>query len=108
VRQERQDSGVTQPILSHTENSSYVVNLFSLHNYQLIRELVEVQSPDIFSATVQPPSTYTNIRKNAAATAREPKKSANNNTEGGKRAKGMYMLYTTLSAGPLIIRMTIK
>jgi hypothetical protein len=74
VQQERHDSGVTLSMVQHSNNSNFVVNLFLLHNYQLVRLLVESQMSQVFHTCVEPPAEHESIRKTAAAHARLPKK----------------------------------
>lgn len=78
VRQEREDSGVTLPAIQHCDNSEFVVNTFSLHNYEIISQLVESHLSDYFGTRIELPSNYTKIRQAAAQNAREPKKKESN------------------------------
>ncbi|KAG9097101.1 hypothetical protein FRC06_007956 [Ceratobasidium sp. 370] len=40
VRQERQDTDVTQKAIKHTDDTNFLVNIHSMHNYMLIRKLL--------------------------------------------------------------------
>jgi hypothetical protein len=73
VRQEHQDSGVTLPAIEHRNNSDFVINLFALHNYNLIANLVESHLGGYLNSPVESPSRYEEIRNQAARRVREPK-----------------------------------
>jgi hypothetical protein len=95
VREERQDSGFTRPVIEHNDSVNFVVNILSLHNSQVIRRLVS-QNSGFIDRPLIPPSQYPTIRQNAVislvghdlAESRNDDKSA----PGSDNDEGMYSL----------------
>lgn len=69
VRQERQDSGVTRPAIKHNDDTDFIVNILSLHNYKMIRQLIDDRF-ECFTA-LHSPTTYPSIRQQAVASLDE-------------------------------------
>ncbi|QRV78439.1 hypothetical protein RhiJN_06454 [Ceratobasidium sp. AG-Ba] len=74
MRQERQLSGVAVSMMDHKNDIDFFVNVFSLHNYELINALVEYHLPGYMRMCVQAASDHEQIRLWAAKETRKPKK----------------------------------
>jgi hypothetical protein len=71
IREERQDTDATRPLLQHVDHTALVVNTLSLHSPQIIQRLVH----DCFGSNslhpFQSPTDYDRICKEATATLKK-------------------------------------
>ncbi|QRW07132.1 hypothetical protein RhiLY_06131 [Ceratobasidium sp. AG-Ba] len=68
-------------MMDHKNDIDFVVNIFSLHNYELINTLVEYHLPGYMRMCVQAASDHEQIRLWAAEETRKPKKPETNENE---------------------------
>ncbi|KAG8695586.1 hypothetical protein FRC08_007683 [Ceratobasidium sp. 394] len=69
VRQERQDTDVTQKAIEHTDNTNFLVNIHSMHNYALIRKLLSGRFD--MQIQLEEPTVNSETRSKAALRVRE-------------------------------------
>ncbi|KAB5587520.1 hypothetical protein CTheo_9041 [Ceratobasidium theobromae] len=75
VRQERQDSSIMRQVIAHSDTINFVVNIYSIHNYDLIQMLLKHRFN--MRARIEDPETNRRTRNHAAAhmrMARQKKK----------------------------------
>ncbi|KAG8784047.1 hypothetical protein FRC12_019015 [Ceratobasidium sp. 428] len=82
VRQERQDTNITKKSIGHTDDTHFLINIHSMHNYKLTRDLLGGWFD--LRAQLEAPNINAQIRNQAALqirSQRQRKKTAEESTE---------------------------
>ncbi|KAG9087699.1 hypothetical protein FRC06_002418 [Ceratobasidium sp. 370] len=75
VRQERQDTNITRNTIQHTDNVNFVVNIHSMHNYKLIKELLNGRFS--LQAQLEEPAAQNETRRLATQQVRHMRQKEN-------------------------------